>query len=140
MAHADLPPALPTEDRGAVEEHDAPHLGLAAGVEPGVGAGDERRERIVGRRDDGVDQSAGEVDLDGLDHRGEQVGLVGELVVEGAARDTGGVGDALGADLRVPVLGEQRPGGGDQRGTGGGGPIGLATPSHDHVDIRAAGM
>jgi hypothetical protein len=39
VAHADLPPALPTEDRGAVEEHDAPHLGLAAGelVEvPGV--------------------------------------------------------------------------------------------------------
>ncbi len=61
-----------------------------------------RGQRIVGRRGDGVDQSAGEVDLDRLDHRREQVGLVGELVVERAARDTGGVGDALGADLAYP--------------------------------------
>ena len=35
---------------------------------------------VVGR--DGVDQPAGEVDLDGLDDRGEEVGLVDELVVQ----------------------------------------------------------
>ncbi len=141
VAHADLPPALPAEHRRAVEEGDLTHLGLDAGVEPGLGAGDHDRQRIVLReRGDDVDQTLREVDLDRFEHRGEEVGLVGELVVQGTARDTGGLGDALGADLGVAVLGEQLAGRGDEGGAGGGRAVGLGAPGHRHVDIHAVGM
>ncbi len=113
MAHADLPPALPAEHGRAVEEHDAADLGLDAGVEPGIGAGDEQGERIVSRGRGTASTAGGQVELDRLQHGGEQVGLVGELVVQGAAGDAGGLGDALGADVGVAVLGEQPAGGRD---------------------------
>ncbi len=99
------------------------------------------RQRIVLRqRRDDVDQPLREVDLDRLEHRGEQVGLVGELVVQGTAGDAGGLGDALGADLGVAVLGEQLAGRGDEGGAGGGRAVGLGAPGHRHVDIHAVGM
>ena len=91
------------------------------------------------RRHD-VDQALREVDLDRLEHRREQVGLVGELVVEGAAGDAGGLGDPFGPDVGVAVLGEQPAGGGDEGGPGGGRAIGLGAPGHGHLDIHAVGM
>ena len=98
-------------------------------------------QRIVLRqRRHDVDQALREVDLDRLEHRGEQVGLVGELVVQGAAGDAGGLGDLLGPDVGVAVLGEQLAGGGDEGGAGGGRAVGLGAPGHGHLDIHAVGM
>ena len=58
VAHPDLPPALPAEHGRAVEQGDAAHLGLDAGVEPGLGAGGQHGQRIVLRhRGDDVDQA-----------------------------------------------------------------------------------
>src|SRR5205823_6265948 len=37
-AQADLPPALPAEHRGRVEQRDALHRGVLTGVEEGLGA------------------------------------------------------------------------------------------------------
>ena len=61
-------------------------------------------------RDDRVD-ARGQLGLDRLEHRREQVRLVGELVVHRAAGDAGGPHDRLGAHAGVAVRGEQRPGG-----------------------------
>jgi hypothetical protein len=41
------------------------------------------------------------------------------VVVEGAAGDAGAADDLLGADRGIAALGEQPPGGGDQRLPGG---------------------
>ena len=63
-----------------------------------------------------------ELALDVLEDRGEQVLLVGELVVERAARDAGRATISSVPTSRVAALGEQRPGGGDERRAGGLGP------------------
>ena len=115
VAHADLAPGRPAEDRRAVEQHDALDLGLAARLEPAEGADAQHGERIAGARGDGGPGGAlGHLGLDLLEDRGEQLALVGELVVERAARDAGRAHDLLGADAGVPALGEERPGGGDR--------------------------
>ena len=46
VAHADLAPRRPAEDRRAVEQHDALDLGLAAGLEPAERADAQHGERI----------------------------------------------------------------------------------------------
>ena len=89
---------------------------------------------------DDLDQPSGEVDLDRLEHRGEQFGLVAELVIERASCDAGGECHAFGADLGVAVLGEQGTRRGDERGPGGGSAVGLRTSDRRHVDIHAVCM
>ena len=106
--------------------------GSALASSQAVGAGGERRpaDRPSRHRRHDVDQALREIDLDRLEHRREEVGLVGELVVQGAAGDAGGLGDLLGADVGVAVLGEQPAGGGDERGAGGGRAVGLGAAGH----------
>ena len=50
-----------------------------------------------------------------VEHRAHQVLLVAEVVVERAARHAGPLDDLLGADARVPALGEQLARRGDER-------------------------
>jgi hypothetical protein len=57
----------------------------------------------------------------------EQARLVSELVVEGAAGNSGGAHDLLGADVLVAPLGEERAGGGDQGLTSGLRALGLSS-------------
>ena len=128
VAHADLPPPLPAEDGRTVEQDDAAHLGFGAARRA------RRRHRrpadpsgpSVGDGVDDVDQMGGQVDLDGFQHGREQLGLVGELVVQRPAGDAGGLGDAFGADLGVAVLGEQCAAAATSAAAGGGGAVGLA--------------
>ena len=75
----------------------------------------------------------GHLGLDLLEDRREQLALVGELVVERAARDAGRAHDLLGADACEPALGEEGPGGGDQRGAGGLGAFGVLVPLDIHT-------
>ena len=67
----------------------------------------------------------GDLRLDLLEDRGEQVLLAGELVVERAAGHPGGPGDLVGADRGVALLGEQRTRGGDERRSGRSPSVGL---------------
>ncbi len=55
---------------------------------------------------------------DSLHHRTEQAGLVTEVVVQRAAGEAGAGHDVLGPGARVALLGEQLPGGAQQRGAG----------------------
>ena len=101
VAHADLAPGLPAEHRRAVEQHDALDLGLAAGLEPAERADAQHGERIGragGHR--GARGALGHLGLDLLEDGGEELALVGELVVEGPARHAGRAHDLLGADRR----------------------------------------
>ena len=135
MAHADLAPALPAQHRGCVQQHDPLHLGLGAGVQPGARAGAQPLDRVgrAGRRHHFADAHA-DVLLDRLEHGGEQLGLVGELVVQGAARHARRAHDRLGAHAAEPVLGEQGPRGVDQRGARGGGAVELGAAVDVHTD------
>ena len=60
----------------------------------------------------------GDLGFDLVEDRGEQAGLVGELVVEGAAGHAWLFGHALGAHFGEALGAEQAPGRGDQRGPG----------------------
>ena len=95
--------------------------GIGAGIEPGVGAGGQEIERLPtssGHRVDNLDQSCRDVDLDRFQHRGEEVGLVGELVIQGTSADTRGERDLFSADFAIAVLGEQSPRRADERSSG----------------------
>ena len=99
VAHADLAPAPPAEHRGAVEQHDALDLGLGARLEPAerrptrsTASGSVAPEATAARGG-----ALGHLGLDLLEDRGEELPLVGELVVERAARDAGRAHDLLGA-------------------------------------------
>ena len=90
---------------------------------------------------DGVDQPGGEIDLDRLEHGGEQLGLVGELVVERAAGDAGGLGDRVRCRPRRSRA---------RRTAGGAAAMSAARVAavrsawrrggHSHLDIRAVSM
>ena len=111
-------PCLPAEHRGPVEQHDPLHVGLGAGVEEGVAAHGEVLGRIgLGHR--GLDELVGEVALNALEGGAEQVGLVLEVVVQGAAGDPRAPHDLLDADRRVAAPGEQRPRRRHERGARG---------------------
>ena len=81
----------------------------------------------------GARRALGHLGLDLLEDRREQLALVGELVVERAARDAGRAHDLLGADAGVAALGEQRPGGGHERGAGGLGSLGVLVSLDIHT-------
>ena len=113
---SDLAPAIPAEDRGAVEQGDLLHLALGASAEEHLGSGPHRIKR---RRRAGVQRPAGdslgELGLDLLVDRLEELALAAEVVVERAPGDTGGTDDLLGADAgesdaRRRAAGRRRPG------------------------------
>jgi hypothetical protein len=106
VAGVDLPPLLPAEHGWSVQQRDAHHGGVGAGVEEGAHAGDDQLPRILDPGDARADvghQSPLELLVDGA----EEVALVGEVVVEGAPGDTGTGDDLLGADAGKAALGEE---------------------------------
>jgi len=117
VAQADLAPPVPPQHRWAIEHNDALQIRLSAGVEPGAGAGQEHPGGVGGvKARHGGDDPLGDLGFDLIEDRGEQAGLVGELVVKGAAGHACLLGDALGAHLGEAFGAEQAPGRGDQRG------------------------
>jgi len=121
VAQPDLPPALPAQDGGRVEQDDALDRRLGADGQERAGAGAQRAERVGGA----VLQRAlrdllRRLGLDLLEDRLEQLLLAAELVVERAARDAGGAHDLLGPDARVATRGEQLARGVDELGARGG--------------------
>ena len=74
----------------------------------------------AGRSTDGGDggpgRALGHLGLDLLEDRGEELALVGELVVEGAPGDPGRAHDLLGAHGGEAPLGEEGTGGRHERG------------------------
>ncbi len=115
VAHADLAPQLPAEHRGRVEQRDALHRGVFAGVEEGLRAGVQHLQRIARRLvrqlGDPLEQGLLDVFVDGL----EELALALEVVIKRPPRDTRRAHDLLRPDGRVATLGEQSAGGGDER-------------------------
>jgi len=105
----DRTPAIPAQHRGSVEQHDPLRLRLGGGLQEHLGAGAHCRQRVAGAflQRPGRDPLR-QLDLDPLVDRGEQLALVVEVVVEGAAGDAGGAHDLLRADPGVAALGKQR--------------------------------
>ena len=93
-----------------VEAEIAQRVG-GAGQEHAGGVG-----RVQGGH--GADDSLGDLGFDLVEYGGEQVRLVGELMVEGTAGHARLTGDALSAHLGEALGTEQPPGRGDQRGPG----------------------
>ena len=95
----DLAPAIPAQHRRPVEQDDPLRLRLGAGREEHLRAGPHRLQRRgrVGRQGARGDP-LGQLDLDPLVDRLEELALAVEVVVEGAAGDAGGAHDLLGAD------------------------------------------
>jgi hypothetical protein len=114
----EVPPGLPAEDDGTVEEEDPLHFGGDRGVEEGDEAGAELPEGIGGPlRGLGGGE---EVFFDGLEDGEEERLFVGEVVVERASgSDAGGGDDFLGAGVEIAFGDEEAPCGGHQRGSGG---------------------
>ena len=125
---ADLGPALPAQHRRGIEQDDPVHLGFGARIEPGARAEPHHRDRVGilrlrGRRGD----PHRHLRLDRLEDSGEQLGLVGEVVIQRAAGQPGRPNDLFGADIGEAARGEQRPRGGHQGVARGGRPLGLGT-------------
>ncbi len=107
VARADLPPAGEAQHRRRVEQPDLMDLRLDTGVEPGAGAkahdGDRISEAGVF---DGRADPPDHVDFDRLEDRGEQFGLVGEMMIERPPADAGGPHDLLGPNAGIAARGE----------------------------------
>ena len=73
-----------------------------------------------------------QLDLDGLEDGGEQLGLVRELVVQRTAADPGLAGDALGADGGIAVLSEESTSGLDEGAPRRCRAVGLCPALHGH--------
>jgi hypothetical protein len=117
VAQPDRAPAFEAEDRGRVEQGDPAHLLLGAHVEPRLGARAQGRQRVLrARGTGGAGQALGELGLELLEDRREELGLPVELVVERAARDPRGADDLLGADGAEAALREERAGRADEGG------------------------
>jgi hypothetical protein len=126
VVQADRTPPLPPEDRRSVDQHDALEIGLGAGVEERVGAGEQQSDRVVGiEPGDGGGHPRRDLGLDLVEHGREQIGLVDELGVERATRDPGLARDAPGADRGIAVLGEEPTGHGHERAARRRGPLDL---------------
>ena len=93
---------------------------LQASSQPS-GADAQHGERIAwrSRSHRGPGGALGHLGLDLLEDRGEQLALVGELVVERAARDAGRAHDLLGADARVTRARRKSDGRRPERRAGG---------------------
>src|SRR4051794_37375461 len=127
---ADLPPALPAEDRGGVMKGDLAQLRLLALLEEGLDPRLHRRQGTVQIRvEDDAGDPLGRFGLDPVVDRFEQARLVAVVVVEGTAGDPSRPHDLLGPDVVVAALGEQLPRGSQQRLTRGLRAFSLRTPS-----------
>src|SRR3954452_13593536 len=116
---ADLPPALPAEDRGGVVQGDLAQLRLLALLEESLDPRLHRRQGTVQIRvEDDAGDALGRFRLDPVVDRLEQARLVAVVVVEGTAGDAGRPHDLLGADVVVAALGEELPRRGEQRLSG----------------------
>src|SRR5262249_33992316 len=102
----DLAPFLPAHDREGVDQHDLADGRVAGEPEPGVAPRAQGLDRIVdsaGRLRDAL----GAVGLDAVEHRLEQRGLVGEVVIERAAADASLPQDRIDRRRLVAVRDEQ---------------------------------
>ena len=114
----ELPPPLPAEHRGRVDQHDLPDDRVAGQPDPGQGARPQRGDRVRCVPGD-VFALLGDAGADLLQDRPEQRLLAREVVVERAAADSGAGLHRLDRRAVVAVLGEQprrdldhvRPGG-----------------------------
>jgi len=113
-----LPPPLPAQHRGRVDQHDLPDDRVAGQPDPGQGACPQHGDRVRCVPGD-VLALLGDAGADLLQDRPEQRLLAREVVVERATADPGAGLDRLDRRAVVPVLGEQsrrnldhvRPGG-----------------------------
>ena len=123
-AHAvrrvDLAPAMPAQHGGRVDQVDAAHRGIEAGIEEGAGSDDEGFQRIV-HRCHGIDL-LGDLARHLACHGIEQRALVLEMMIERAARHLGAPHDLFGGCGGVTLFGEDGPRRLEQRGTRGGQP------------------
>ena len=104
-----VPPRLPAEHGRGVEEDDPLDLGRCADVEEQPGTRAQRSHRVGRRLGSGrARDPLCDLRLDLFRHGGEQVGLVAELVVQGAASHPGSPDDLLRAHLRKTARAEQR--------------------------------
>ena len=131
-----LAPALPAEHRRRVEEHDPLHVLVQAGVEEGHAARLEvHLDPLLGGRSgpDARRQLALHVLVDSL----EDVALALVVVVEGPARDVGGLHDLLDRDARVALAREQVARDADQLAARGLRLLGLLGRRRHGADARA---
>lgn len=106
----ETPPQIAPEHGGTVEQDDALHIGLQAGVEERSAADDQVRPRVSLSR--GHSRCRGdELGLDLLEDGLEEFALVTEVVVERPACQPCGTDDLLRAAVGIPTLAEERPGG-----------------------------
>ena len=99
------PPLLPTEHGGAVDQEHLLHVAvLSRCVEELLERGGEQVESVVTLVDD---RRGGEVGLYLVEHRTEEVLLVGEVVVERATGPDLGLGDDLFGPGREVALGDE---------------------------------
>ena len=119
VAQADFPPPVPPQHRWAVEQDYALQIRFGAGVEPGIGAGQEHAGGVGWvEAGHGAGDPLGDLSFDFIEDGSEQVGFVGELVIEGAAGHACLSRDALGAHFGIAFGAEQTSGRGDQRSPG----------------------
>lgn len=130
----------PAQDDRAVDEHDALNLGLECCLQEFVQAAGELLPRVCAARWGG-DRSCGQIALDLLEHRVEQLGLIGEMVVESAAcADAGRFDEMTDAGVEEPLVDEQPSARVDQRAArfvASGAPIVIGAASSSHAAILA---
>jgi len=102
----ELPPPLPAQHRGRVDQHDLPDDRVAGQPDPRQGACPQHGDGVRGVPGD-VLALLGDAGADLLQDRPEQRLLAREVVVERAAADSGAGLDRLDRRAVVPVLGEQ---------------------------------
>ena len=87
MLLADRAPSHPAEHRRAINEDDPLHVRAFAGIEPCLQCPLQGDEDRFARRHR-CNEAVGDVRLDDVEDFGEQLGLVAELVIQGAPADT----------------------------------------------------
>jgi hypothetical protein len=117
---ADLAPLRPAEDRGCIDQSDLDRGGILADVQEQPDPNPERLDRILGAGFRGLRHDVvRDLALHLAEDRAEEVALVAEVVVEGAAGDARTLDELLGADGRVAALREQFPSRGEESGPRG---------------------
>ena len=126
VAEPDLPPRLPTEHGGRLDQRDPLDLGLGARVEEGVEARRQHIERIRGAAAATCAPIRSASSCSTCSYNGEeQRGLVPELVVERTARDSGAAAISGVPTAPYPALREQPAGRADRGGARGRGALDL---------------
>jgi hypothetical protein len=115
----DLPPAVPTEHRGSVEQNNSLCLRLGAGLQEHLRPGPHRSQRGLRRRGERAGgDSLSQLGLDLLVYGLEEISLAVEVVVQRSSGDAGGADDLFRADAGVTVCGKKRARRVDQRRSG----------------------